>query len=476
MTIGRRGFLAGTASAAVAAGSPKLVFGQRGAFNDEILIYVFLRGGMDGLSLYAPSAGHPDRGNYEGLRDSLSVRLPTSGANAMLPLADGFGLNAGAAPLHDLWTQGDLAFVHATGLPIVNRSHFEAERFIEFGTPGNAELGIPGSRLTPDGWLTRHLNSATNLPPVITLPAVVTESRTTLSFLRSSAVVSLRSPGSFDFNETTSGNLEEQVEDALQSIYAQDGSDYGASGELALTALTQVEQIFGGLSNQAYNEALSPEDRYPTFLNNNGDPRLYSFSDKLITLSRLIKADVGLRLSQVDVGGWDDHTEIGALPEGVNNSSGNFYDRINVVSRAVQAFWNDMRGLANDPRDFTGRVTMVFQSEFGRRAFNNNDNGTDHGSGNLMMLLGGNVNGGQFHGTWPGLGPGELQNNADLRTTTDFRQVLGEILIRRMGNNQFGTIFPNFYDFEPMNIVQGPYIFPDFGPNNDIFRDSFENT
>lgn len=471
--IGRRNFIAGSASAAAVAatGSPKLVFGQ-GGFNEDILIYVFLRGGMDGLSLYAPSAGHPDRGNYENLRSSLSVRLPTSGANALLPLADGFGLNPGAAPLRDLWTQGDLAFVHATGLPIVNRSHFEAERFIELGTPGNAELGIPGNRLTPDGWLTRHLASANNLPPVITLPAVVTESRVTLSFLRSSSVVSLRSPGSFDFSES---NLEEQLESALQSIYAQDGSDVGAAGDIALTALTSVEQIFAGQSNTQYNDSLSPEDRYPTFTNNSGNQQLYSISDKLITLSRLIKADVGLRLSEVDFGGWDDHTEIGALPNGVNNSSGNFYNRINTLSLALMAFWNDMRGLANDPRNFTNRITMVFQSEFGRRAFNNNDNGTDHGAANMMMLLGGNVNGGQFFGTWPGLAQGQLQNNADLRTTTDFRQVLSEIVNRRLGNNQFGAVFPNFYQYSPLGVVQGTDLFPIYGPDNNIFRDSFEN-
>jgi uncharacterized protein (DUF1501 family) len=475
MTIGRRAFLSGAASAAAIGSNPRLVFGQSGqGFNDEVFIYVFMRGGLDGLSLYAPGSGHPDRGNYEGLRTSESVRLPVSGPNALLPLADGFGLNSAAAPLHDLWTEGDLGLVHAVGLPIVNRSHFEAERFIELGTPGNAERGIPGTRLTSDGWLTRHLSSATNLPPVITLPAVVTESRTTLSFLRSSSVVSLRSPGIFDFAETTSGNLEEQIEDALQAIYAQDGSDLGAAGDLALTALTQVEEIFSGLNNFDYNESLPASAQYPTFVANNGQTRLHTISDKLITLSRLIKADVGLRVSQVNVGGWDDHTNLGALPEGVNDSSGNYYNRIETVSRAVEAFWNDMRGMANDPRDFTNRVTMVFQSEFGRRARNNNDNGTDHGAGNMMMLLGGNVNGGQFHGTWPGLGPDDLQNNSDLRITTDFRQVLGEVLIRRLGNNQFGSVFPNYYDFEPMGVVDGPLIFPDYGPDNSVFSDSFE--
>lgn len=469
--IGRRGFLTGAASAAVAASAPKLGFSQERGVNDDIVIYVFLRGGIDGLSVYAPDAGHPDRGFYQNLRPSASVQLPTSGPNAMLPLADGFGLNSAAGSLQNLWNQGDLTFVHAVGLPIVNRSHFEAERFIELGTPGNAELGIPGSRLTTDGWLTRHLNTATNLPPQIIMPAVATESRVTLSFLRSGSAVSLRSPGSFDFNESNS-SMEEQIETALQSIYAQDTSDVGAAGDLALTAMTQVESIFAGLNNFDYNASLNANDQYPTFINNGGNLQLHTLSDKMLTLSRLIKADVGLRVAQVDVGGWDDHTDQGSLPEGVNESSGRFYNRLQVVSDAIGAFWNDMKGQANDPTDFSGRITVVFHSEFGRRAFNNNDNGTDHGSGNMMMLLGGNVNGGQFHGAWPGLS--DLFQNNDLPTTTDFRNVLSEVLIRRLGNNKLGQIFPNFYDYNPLGVVQGADIWPDFGPNDLLYNNSFE--
>jgi len=181
-----------------------------------------------------------------------------------------------------------------------------------------------------------------------------------------------------------------------------------------------------------------------------------------------------MRLAQIDYGGWDDHTEMGPLPEGVNGSSGNFYNRLDVLSRALSAFWNDMRGLADNPTDFTDRVTVAFHSEFGRRAFHNNDNGTDHGSGNMMMLLGGNVNGGQFHGTWPGLAPDDLYQNNDLRTTTDFRRVLSEIMIRRLGNNKLGVIYPNYYNHSPMNIVQGPYIWPEYGPDDNLFNNSFE--
>jgi len=471
-SITRRGFLGGAAAGTLASAAPRLTFAAgSGSFNDEILIYIFLRGGIDGLSLYAPENGHPDRSFYETLRPSGSVQLPVSGANAMVSLADGFGVNSAAAPLVDLWNEGDLAIVHATGLPIVNRSHFEAQRFIELGTPGAVEgTGgdeIPGSRLTPDGWLTRHLATASNLPPQMLMPVVVTESQVTFSLLREPSAVTLRFPDQFDLNET---QLEEEIEQALAEIYAHDASLPGVAGEQALNALSQLEPIFGAQNNAEYNTNVL-NDLYP--VRNDGNPE--TFSDKLITLSRLIKADVDLRIAQVDVGGWDDHANQGSLPQGVNGSSGNYYERLDVVARALQAFWTDMAGQADDPMDRRNKVTVVLHSEFGRRAFNNNNAGTDHGSGNAMMLLGGNVVGGRFHGQWPGLAPSQLFNNADVRTTNDFRRILSEVLIRRLGNNQLGTIFPFYYNYQPLGVVNGADQLPDYGPDDELLVDGFES-
>lgn len=472
--INRRTFLAGGAAGAAAGLMPGLSFaGAKGGTNDEILIYVFLRGGIDGLSLYAPGAGHPDRGFYETLRPSLSVRLPASGTNAMLPLADGFGMNTAAAALHDLWTEGDLTIVHATGLPIVNRSHFEAERYIELGTPGATE-GLPpgqeidGVRTTSTGWLTRHLASTTNLPPSITMPVVATESQVPLSLTNEPAAVTLRYPSDFDLSMP---GLEEAVEDRLASIYASDGSDIGIAGEQAMIAQALVEGIFG-TSNKDYNIALG----LPYPVRDDGSNNLHSISDKLITLARLIKAEpsLGLRIAQIDYGGWDDHTIQGSLPEGFNGSSGRYFNRMNILSGAVHAFWSDMAGQLDASPDRRNKVTVVFHSEFGRRVFNNNDNGTDHGSGNPMMLLGGNVNGGQFHGSWPGMSSSQLYQNADIRTTTDFRRVLSEVLIRRQGNNRLGMIFPYYYNYQPMGVVSGTDALPDYSPNDELTSDGFE--
>jgi len=476
--LDRRTFLAGSAAGAAASLMPGLsvAAGPRGT-NDEILIYVFLRGGIDGLSLYAPGSGHPDRGHYEGLRPSGSVRLPTSGPHAMQMLGStGFGMNSAAAPLVELWDDGDLGIVHATGLPIVNRSHFEAERFIELGTPG-ATVGLPpsqpqidGVRTTSTGWLTRHLASATNLPLEMTMPVVATETQVTLSLTNEPAATTLRYPDDFDLSLN---NFEEEVENRLTSIYAADGSDIGIAGEQAMIAQSLVEEVFDE-SNKNYNIGLGRP--YPIRDPSDPDSNLESISDKLITLARLIKAEpgLGLRIAQVDYGGWDDHTVQGSLPQGTNGSSGNYYDRLDRLSRAVNAFWADMAGQYDGGPNRRNKVTVIFHSEFGRRAYNNADNGTDHGSGNPMLLLGGNVNGGQFHGEWPGMSTGELYQGNDLRTTTDFRRVLSEVLIRRQGNPNLGTVFPYYYNYQPLGVVDGTDQLPNYGPADDIKVDGFE--
>ena len=473
-TFNRRGFLAGTAAGAAATMMPGLSFAGGGGTNDEILIYVYLRGGIDGLSLYAPGSGHPDRGFYETLRPSTSVRLPVNGGNAMLNLnnGNGFGMINAAGPLRELWNEGDLAIVHATGLPIVNRSHFEAERFMELGTPGATE-GLPpgeqidGVRTTSTGWLTRHLASANNLPLQMTMPVVATENQVPLSLTNEPSAVTLRSPGSFDL-DLGNNSFEDEVEQSLLNIYASDSTDTGIAGEQALIAQALVEGIFQQ-NNKDYNIALGTP--YPVRDENDN---LHSISDKLITLSRLIKAGIDLRIAQVDYGGWDDHVEQGNLPEGVNESSGDYYERMDVLSRAVNTFWQDMAGQLDSSPDRRNQVTVIFHSEFGRRAFNNADNGTDHGSGNPMMLLGGNVNGGQFHGSWNGMAPDDLYQNADIQTTNDFRRILSEVLIRRMGNNKLGMVFPYYYNYQPLGVVNGPDLRPDYGPADEIMVDGFE--
>jgi len=233
----RRKFLKGLGATTLASTTalPNVAFAGGGSNNyaDNILIFVFLRGGMDGLSLFTPMDGHPDRGNYESLR-SNGTMIPS---NQLLSVGEGFGLHPAAGPLQQLYQQNDLAIIRACGLPAyeVNRSHFESERYAELGTPGN--------RFTPTGWLTRHMQTATNYPPSIPLPIVVTESNVTFSLLREPTAVTLRYPNNFDFDTTASGGFNNDQEQALADIYALGNNELDVAGEQAMAAVKIVEGV-----------------------------------------------------------------------------------------------------------------------------------------------------------------------------------------------------------------------------------------
>jgi uncharacterized protein (DUF1501 family) len=166
--------------------------------------------------------------------------------------------------------------------------------------------------------------------------------------------------------------------------------------------------------------AYTPTTSYP-----DGD-----FGDSLQTVAQMIKLNVGLRIATVDLGGWDHHES-----EGVNDSWGPFNQLAATLSQGLQAFYNDLPA-------HQSKLTVVVMSEFGRRLGKNLSNGTDHGHGNVMLVLGGQVNGGKVYGTWPGLQDENLDQHEDLKITTDFRKVLSEIVVRRLGNGKLGTVFP----------------------------------
>jgi len=178
----------------------------------------------------------------------------------------------------------------------------------------------------------------------------------------------------------------------------------------------------------------------------------------------MVKLDLGLRVATVDFGGWDTHNGQGS------DGGGYFYTHVQELARAMAAFYTDLDGAGS--QNYTQRLTLVVMSEFGRRFRENADGGTDHGHGNFMLVMSGNAIGG-VHGTWPGLSNGQLFDGADLAVTTDYRRVLSEILIRRMGNNQLGEIFPGYGDYQPLGVVTGVDLPPNFGP--EIFTDGFES-
>ncbi len=456
MTTNRRKFIKGMAASSVAAATlPNIAFagGSSNNYSDNILIFVFLRGGIDGLSLLTPMDGHPDRGHYEALR-SRGTMIPS---NQLLSVGGGFGLHPAAGPMQELYQQNDLAIVRACGLPSyeVNRSHFEAERYAELGTPGN--------RFTQTGWLTRHLATATNYPPTIPLPAVVTESNVTFSFLKEPTAVSLRYPYAFDFDTTENGNFNSDQEQALANIYSAGNNELDSAGEQALAAMDIVDQV-------DFDAPPSNGASYPTRADN--PSRLTTFGGKLQIMAQLIKQETGVRVGQADRGGWDTHNNQRNLIIGEG-----FYDKVRDISEAFKAFFTDLDVLAPGGGTWADRTTMLVCSEFGRRAFDNADAGTDHGWATNTLVIGGGVNGGRQYGQWPGLAPDDLFQSADLRGTVDYRSVWTEILLKRLHNNQIHQIFPGFSEseYKPLGVVSGSALEPDF--NNDpglIYKDSFE--
>jgi uncharacterized protein (DUF1501 family) len=448
-TFNRRHFLKTAGVAAASAGmSPKLVFAED-EYSDNILVFVFQRGGIDGLSFMAPMNGHADRGHYEALRANGTM-IPSANLQA---LSGGWGLHPSAAPLLDLWSNNYLAIVQAVGLlPYPNRSHFEAERYVELGTPGN--------RFTTTGWLTRHLQTASNLPDSLVLPAVVTESTIRYSLLREPSAVTMRYPTSFDFD---SHYYEEEQESALVDIYGYDSGELDVAGSQALTAQSIIEAI--DWNNYVPSNGAS----YPVRLDNS--ERLTSFGEEMKIIAQLIKEDTGLRVAQTDIGGWDTHNEQGNLP-----NTGWFYDNVRDLSASLLAFFTDLDVPSPNGKTWAERVTLICYSEFGRRAFDNADAGTDHGWGNNMLVIGGGVNGGALYGPWPGLSQEQLFQSADIWAQTDYRTVFSEVLMKRFRNNQLHAIFPGFTEeqYQPLGVVNGSLVDPDFNDPEIIFRHGLE--
>jgi len=367
-------------------------------------------------------------------------------------IGDGWGLHPAAAPLLDLWSDNSLAIVQAVGLPWANRSHFEAERYVELGTPGN--------RFTNSGWLTRHLQTATNLPETMILPAVITESTIRYSLLSDPSAVTMRYPWNFDLD---SYYFEEQQEAALAEIYGLSSDELDVAGGQALAAQSIVEAI----NWETYvpsNDAV-----YPLRLDN--PDRLTSFGEEMKIIAQLIKQDTQLKCAVTDIGGWDTHNQQGNLPE-----TGGFFDNVRDMSEALLAFFTDLDVPSPNGKTWAERTTLMVYSEFGRRVFDNADAGTDHGWGNNLLAIGGGVNGGKLYGNWPGLAEENLFQGADVWATTDYRTVFTECLLKRFHNNQVHKIFPGFTpeQYNPLGVFNGSLVAPDFADPEIIFRDGVE--
>ncbi|NJK80729.1 MAG: DUF1501 domain-containing protein [Chloroflexaceae bacterium] len=448
----RRDFFIGCSTAIAAMASGRLgyvAFGNPASEpNQEILVVVFLRGGIDGLNLVPPIDG-ADRGFYQSARPTLAI--PASGSNAALPLgalgATQFGLHPLATPLHEVFQEQRLAIIHAAGLKHETRSHFDAMEFMELGTPGSKTIGR--------GWLARHMESATNLPDTIIAPAMTAGTSNPTALRGDGESFAIQDPGGFSFG----GNwrYSDSQRTTLRRMYDGDSFVHQA-GFQTLDAIDILESRLprddeGRYSYQAANGAQYPDS---------------SFSRNMQTIAQVVKMQIGLRVATIDLGGWDTHENQG--PGGDAATYFPFNGRIDDLSRTLNAFYTDMSGAGTE--NYMQRTTVVVMSEFGRRLKENGNRGTDHGHGNVMIVMGGNVNGG-MHGNWPGLNRDEDQlfQNEDLAITTDYRQVLSEILIRRMGNPNIPFIFPDYTGYAPLGVVAGEDIGlpPAIDPANNIY-------
>ncbi len=365
---------------------------------DPILVVIFLRGGADSLSLIAPVTD-PD---YIAARpETLRVLRSGDRPGHLLPasLADAeFRLHPAAADLATLFNAGDLSLIHASGLRDATRSHFDAEARIERG----ATAGAAG------GWLGRWLAQVQAGGP---LPALA---------------VGTAQPESF-------GGAQVAVAPSLEDLMLLPGhywapalqarllAGFGDHGPLAPTVqdLVSLSGLLQGRIWQADQGAARPYAPAVPY------PEDSDLSAPLMTVAQTIKEDLGLRVATVDYGGWDTHA--GQAPV--------FEALLSGLSRSLMAFWRD---LGPQQRD----VAVVVQSEFGRRLRSNESGGTDHGRAGAMMVLGPQARGGRLLGRWPGLANAALEEGADLAVTTDYRDVLADVLTGHMGLGDAGQVFP----------------------------------
>jgi uncharacterized protein (DUF1501 family) len=403
----------GISKALFPAWMPRLAFrppAQAQAARD-VLVCIFLRGGIDGLSAIAP---YGEGANYYDNRPTQRLGEPGSGAGAAVDLDGFFGFHPSLAPLKDIYDVGQLAIVHATGSIDPSRSHFDAMKFMEYGTPGVKNTGT--------GWIGRHLESAAwqNDSPfrAVGMGAMVPSS------LRGNVTpLSLQSIANFHLRGRE-GELK-KMQDTLAQLYSVQApvDDLSKQASMVFETVDMLQQINADGYTPS-NGAAYPED-------DDG------FGQGLKQIAQLIKADVGLEVACVDLGGWDTHENQGTV-------DGFFNTHLNVLGRGLHAFYNDLK-------DYMPNISVVTMSEFGRRVAENGSNGTDHGHGNFMFVMGGGVQGGQVFARWPGLAP-EALNDGDLQITTDYRDVLAEVINGRLGNAALDQVFPNF-TVSPLGLV-----------------------
>ena len=405
MSITRRIFLKNGALALVATTTipsflERTVWGiETSGTRRKRLVVLFQRGAADGLNIVVPHG----ESAYYSMRPSIAIPRPNRGQDSAIDLDGFFGLHPSMASFKPLWDQKHLAIVHAAGSPDTTRSHFDAQDYMESGTPG--------VKSTEDGWLNRTVHTPEH--------------------------------GATPFRAISmGGTLPRALAGTAPAVAIGNVNEFGVGGRGPAGA--PLSSTFEAMYSQSQDTVLHGTGR-ETFeavkMLKAADPARYTparganyprgrFGDSLRQLAQLVKADLGVEVAFADIGGWDHHVNEGSV-------QGQLANVLREFSQSIAAFWTDLGDLGED-------TVLVTMSEFGRTARENGNRGTDHGHANVMFVLGGPVRGGRVYGQWPGLEQSQLYEGRDLALTTDFRRVLGEGVYRHLGNKDLPTIFPGF--------------------------------
>lgn len=395
----RNGAMAVVGTAAIPGFLTRTMFAAETSRNrtPQRVVVLFQRGAADGLNIVIP---HAESYYYEA---RSSIAIPRN----QVPDLDGFfGLHPALADLKPLWDQKHLAIVHAAGSPDPSRSHFDAQDYMESGTPGR--------KTTTDGWLNRALQAQDERAREKESPfrAVSMGADVALTLRGKVPAVAMSSVANYAVGGRNPNAA--PISALFETMY-----DHSTSSILRGTGTETFEAIKMLKATDPAHYAPANGAQYPAG----------QFGQSMKQIAQLLKANLGVETAFADIGGWDHHVNEG-------NTEGQLARSLRYFSQGIAAFWRDMGDEAEN-------VTLVSMSEFGRTVRQNGTGGTDHGHANAMFVLGGQVKGGRVYGHWPGLNPEQLYQNRDLAITTDYRQVLAEAVWKQLHARDMSLVFPD---------------------------------